>query len=100
MAGAPPLPGEGKYQVARMENVGTARTPADLPEALGTGSILLLWQCAPLLSNARWCKGGLIWDPARRKDDQAELYLKFFMGTEDQLRMDVDPQGRTYSPCG
>jgi len=34
------------------------------------------------------------------KDERSVTIQKFFVGTEDQFRMEVDPAGKTFSPCG
>jgi hypothetical protein len=56
------------------------------------------------LSNAGWCKGGMIWDEITGNEstgkDEHSTYLKFFVGTENQFRLEADPTGKTYSPCG
>jgi hypothetical protein len=52
------------------------------------------------LSNAGWCKGGMIWAETSETDAKSGTVQKFFVETEDQFRMEVDPAGKTYSPCG
>ena len=50
------------------------------------------------LSNAGWCKGGMIWGEVIASDGKSTKIQKFFVGNEDQFRMEVDPTGKTYSP--
>jgi hypothetical protein len=42
----------------------------------------------------------MIWGEVTASDAKAGRYQKFFVGNEDQFRMEVDPAGKTYSPCG
>ena len=50
------------------------------------------------LSNAGWCKGGMIWGEVIGKDGRSVTIQKVFVGNEDQFRMAVDPAGKTFSP--
>jgi Family of unknown function (DUF6843) len=99
---APPLGREGNYFLVRVDRNGSAKTSSDLPEGWG-GRDQFFYDSGGRrrpLSNAGWCKGGMIWDEASGKDAGATLFLRFFVGTEDQFRVEVDPEGKTYSPCG
>lgn len=101
VAGALPLPREGKYVVVRVGRDGTARTSSDLPEGWARDQFFSYsGNQRQTLSNAGWCKGGMIWGDVVRRDEKAGLFQKFFVGSEDQFRIEVDPAGRTYSPCG
>jgi hypothetical protein len=101
VANASPLPREGKYLVVRVGRDGTARTSSDLPEGWARDQFFSYsGNQRQALSNAGWCKGGMIWGEVVGKDERAGLYQKFFVGSEDQFRIEVDPAGRTYSPCG
>ena len=98
---APPLGREGKYLLVRIDRDGSAKTASDLPEGWGKDQFFYdSGSGRQPLSNAGWCKGGMIWDEASGNDERSTLFLKFFVGTEDQFRMEVDPAGKTYSPCG
>jgi hypothetical protein len=97
---ASPLPREEKYLLVRLGKDGTLQTSSDLPEGWahdqyfyysGTGR--------QVLSNAGWCKGGMIWGEVLEKH-QAVTLQRFFVGSEDQFRIEVDPAGKMYSPCG
>jgi hypothetical protein len=101
VAGAPPLTREGKYLVVRVGRDGTARTSSDLPEGWARDQFFsYLGNRRQALSNAGWCKGGMIWGEVVRRDEKAGLVQKFFVGNEDRFRIEVDPAGRTHSPCG
>jgi hypothetical protein len=98
---APLLPREGKYLLVRLANDGTLKTSSDLPEGWGHDQFFYISEgLRKQLSNAGWCKGGMIWDEVTGKDEHSLLLLKFYVGTEDQFRMETDPAGKTYSPCG
>jgi hypothetical protein len=98
---APPLVREGKYLLARLSRDGNLQTSSDLPEGWGHDEFLYYsGDARRLLSNAGWCKGGMVWGEVTGKDEKAEMVQKFFVGNEDQFRVEVDPAGRTYSPCG
>jgi hypothetical protein len=105
VAGALPLPREGKYVVVRVGRDGTARTSSDLPEGWARDQFFSYsGNQRQTLSNAGWCKGGMIWgeviDHSSGESGGSSFLRKFFVGSEDQFRIEVDPAGRTYSPCG
>jgi hypothetical protein len=98
---APPLGREGKYVLVRIDSDGSGKTSSDLPDGWGKDQFFYYSRGGRQpLSNAGWCKGGMIWDEASSKVTGATLFLRFFVGTEDQFRVEVDPEGKTYSPCG
>lgn len=97
---APQLPREGDYLLVRLTDDGTLKTSSDLPEGWGHDQFFYISHGQRNhLSNAGWCKGGMIWDEVTGKDEHSPMFLKFFVGTEDQFRMETDPRGKTYSPC-
>ncbi len=53
------------------------------------------------VSNAGVCKGiGMIWQVETLVDDKtATPFTRFFVGTEDQYRRDVDPTGTKLPAC-
>lgn len=100
-AGSGPLAREGKYLLVRVAADGTARTSSELQEGWGRDEFFYeSGNGRQRLSNAGWCKGGMIWGEITGLDAKAGRYQKFFVGNEDQFRMEVDPAGKTYSPCG
>jgi hypothetical protein len=98
---APPFPREGKYLLVRLEKNGTLQTSSDLPTGWAHDQFFYFSNgVRQPLSNAGWCKGGMIWGEVSGTDEKTFLLQKFFVGSEDQFRMEVDPAGRIYSPCG
>ena len=98
---APPLPREGKHLLVRVNPDGKLRTSYDLPAGWARDQFFYYsGNSRQTLSNAGWCKGGMIWGEVTGKDEKAVLFEKFFVGNEDQYRMEVDPAGKVYSPCG
>jgi len=101
ISSAPPLPREGKYLLVRLASDGTLKTSSGLPEGWGHDQFFyIVGDERKALSNAGWCKGGMIWDEVTGKGEHASSFLKFFVGTQDQFRAEKDPSGKTYSPCG
>jgi hypothetical protein len=101
VASAPPLSREGKYLLVHLEQNGSLQTSSDLPEGwAGDQFFYYSGTKRQPLSNAGWCKGGMIWGEVVASDEKSSKIQKFFVGNEDQFRMEVDPAGKTYSPCG
>ena len=97
---APALPREGKYLLVRIDRQGHLQTSTDLPSGWGRDQFFYDSGAARQpLSNAGWCKGGMIWGEESANQPVGVLQ-KFFVGNEDQFRMEVDPAGKVYSPCG
>lgn len=101
VANAPQLPREGDYLLVRFTDDGTLKTSSDLPEGWGHDQFFYVTKGErKQLSNAGWCKGGMIWDEVIGGKEHSPKFLKFFVGTEDQFRLETDPTGKTHSPCG
>ena len=101
VANAPPLPREGKYLLVVLDKDGTRQTSSDLPAGWAHDQFFYYsGNTRQPLSNAGWCKGGMIWGEVVAKDEQSVTVQKLFVGDEDQFRMEVDPAGKMYSPCG
>jgi len=97
---APPLPREGKYLLVVLDKDGTRQTSSDLPAGWAHDQFFYYsGNTRQPLSNAGWCKGGMIWGEVIGRDKSATVQ-RFFVGNEDQFRMEVDPAGKIYSPCG
>ena len=98
---APPLPREGKYLLVVLDKDGTLQTSSGLSTGWAHDQFFYdsLNRRQPL-SNAGWCKGGMIWGEVAEPDGKSGTIQRFFVGNEDQFRMEVDPAGKTYSPCG
>jgi len=101
VAAAPPLPREGKYLLVKVDRNGKLQTSTDLPSGWGRDQFFYdSGNQRQALSNAGWCKGGMIWGEVNEQDEKSGMVQKFFVGNEDQFRMEVDPAGKMYSPCG
>ncbi|MGC2197034.1 MAG: hypothetical protein WA628_20325 [Terriglobales bacterium] len=101
VAGAPPLPREGKYLLVRVGTGGSLHTSSDLPGGWARDQFFYYsGNARQALSSAGWCKGGMIWGEVTVRDEKAVVVQKFFVGNEDQFRAEMDPAGKTYSPCG
>ena len=97
---APPLPREGKYLLLVLDGDGSLQTSSNLPTGWAHDrSFYYSGSSRQALSNAGWCKGGMIWGEDSRNARKV-VVQKFFVGAEDQFRMEVDPAGETYGPCG
>lgn len=100
VSSAPPLAREGKYRLLRLEKDGTLKTSSDLPEGWGRDQFFYYSESTRQpLSNAGWCKGGMIWNEETGSDTRSSRFQRFFVGTQDQFRAEVDPTGKTHSPC-
>jgi len=100
-ATAPPLAREGKYWVIAIGRDGIAQTSSPPPEGWANDQFFNQSDGhRRMLSNAGWCKGGMIWGEEGERDPKAPFVESFFVGSEDQFRMQVDPKGRLYSPRG
>jgi hypothetical protein len=98
---ATPLPREGKYLLVRLDRAGKAQTSSDLPGGWARDQFYYdSGSTRQRLSNAGWCKGGMIWGEESTPGDKPVLIQRFFVGNENQYRMVVDPAGAVYSPCG
>lgn len=98
---AAPLPREGKYLLVKVDGQGRLQTSTDLPSGWGRDQFFYYnGNVRQALSNAGWCKGGMIWGEMAEPNGTSGTIQKFFVGNEDQFRMEMDPTGKLYSPCG
>ena len=101
VADAAPLPREGKYLLVKLDESGRARTSSDLAEGWSRDQFFYYSGTGrTALSNAGWCKGGMIWGEESGPGEKSATVQRFFVGSEDQFRTEVDAAGKTYSPCG
>jgi len=94
--GAPPLPMEDGRLLLKLNERGTLRTSSDpLP---GHGSDDFFFYSGDRrtpLSNAGVCKGGMVWQIETMVDEPSSTpFARFFVGTEDEYRHEVDPNGK------
>jgi hypothetical protein len=94
--GAPPLPIEDKRVLLKLDANGMLRTSSDPQPGHGNDEFFYYSgdRRAPL-SNAGVCKGGMIWQTETMVDDATSTpFTRLFVGTEDQYRRAVDPEGK------
>jgi hypothetical protein len=94
--GAPPLPTEDGRVLLKLNMQGMLQTSSDpLP---GHGKDDFFYYSGTrhtLLSNAGVCKGGMIWQVETLVDENTSTpFSRFFVGSEDQYRHEVDPSGK------
>jgi len=98
---APPLPREQRRLLISLKPDGTLQTSSLRPEGFGKDEYFYSsGNSRTPLSTSGVCKGGMIWGVVTGSDSGGSTeYEKFFVGTEDQFRHEVDPSGKSYSPC-
>ena len=94
--GAPPLPMEDGRFLLKLNTQGTLHTSSD--PLSGHGSDDFFYYSGDRrtpLSNAGVCKGGMVWQVETMVDEPSSTpFARFFVGTEDQYRHEVDPNGK------
>src|SRR5271155_231033 len=99
--GAPPLPAEDGRLLLRLNEQGALRTSSD--PALGHGRDDFFYYAGDRrtpLSNAGVCKGGMVWQVETMVDEPTSTpFARFFVGTEEQYRHEVDPGGKDSPAC-
>jgi hypothetical protein len=93
---APPLPMEDGRRLLKLNAQGALPTSSD-PQ-LGHGRDDFFYYSGDhrsQLSNAGVCKGGMVWQIETMVDDRTSTpFERFFVGTENQYRHEVDPAGK------
>ena len=93
---APPLPMEDGRLLLKLNARGALQTSSD-PQ-LGHGRDDFFFYSGDRrtpLSNAGVCKGGMVWQIETMVDDRTSTpFERFFAGTENQYRHEVDPTGK------
>jgi hypothetical protein len=93
---APPLPMEDGRLLLRLNALGALQTSSD-PQ-LGHGRDDFFYYSGDrrtALSNAGVCKGGMVWQIETMVDDRTSTpFERFFVGTENLYRHEVDPSGK------
>ena len=99
---APPLPTEDGRRLLKLDAQGTIATSSD-PQ-FGHGKDDFFYYDASHrtpLSSAGVCKGGMIWELQTLVAPRTSMpFTRFFVGTEEQYRHEVDPGGKTLPNCG
>ncbi len=94
---APALPMEEGRRVLKLTHDGTLKTSSEIRPGGGDDEFFYYSgdQRTHLL-NAGVCKGGMIWGLETLVDERGSIpFIRFFVGTEDQYRHEVDPGGKS-----
>jgi hypothetical protein len=94
--GAPSLPTEDGHILLKLNAQGILQTSSDPQQGHGKDEFFYYGgDRRTLLSNAGVCKGGMIWQVETMVDESTSTpFSRFFIGTEDQYRHEVDPDGK------
>jgi hypothetical protein len=94
--GAPPLRTEDGHILLKLNAQGILQTSSDPQQGHGKDEFFYYGgDRRTLLSNAGVCKGGMIWQVETMVDESTSTpFSRFFIGTEDQYRHEVDPDGK------
>jgi len=98
---APPLPVEDGRRLIKFSSNGETSTSSGPLSGHGRDEFFYYsGNNRTALSTSGVCKGGMIWEP-ETLTDRATLTpsLRFFVGTEDQYRHEVDPTGKKFPAC-
>jgi len=98
---APPLPVEDGRRLIKFDANGKTATSSTPLSGHGKDEFFYVsGNKRTPLSTAGVCKGGMIWDPVTVIDPSTSTpFLRFFVGTEDQYRQQVDPTGKKFPAC-
>ncbi len=95
--GAPPLPMEDGHLLLKLNEQGRLQTSSDPLSGHGKDDFFYYSYSDDRrtpLSNAGVCKGGMIWQIETMVDEPTSTpFARFFVGSEDQYRHEVDPSG-------
>ena len=99
--GTPALPIEDGRRLLKLNAQGTLQTSSDPHPGHGKDEFFADSATGrTALSNAGVCKGGMIWGMETMVDDRTgKPFARFFVGTEDQYRHEVDPTGKNAPAC-
>jgi hypothetical protein len=93
---APPLPMEDGRLLLKLDEHGTLKTSSAPMSGHGKDDFFYYsGDRRTPLSNAGVCKGGMIWQIETMVDEPTSTpFVRFFVGTEDQYRHEVDPNSK------
>jgi hypothetical protein len=93
---APSLPIENGRLLLKLNENGLLRTSSDPQSGHGRDDFFYYASDRRTpLSSAGVCKGGMIWQTETMVDESTSTpFARFFVGTEDQYRHEVDPNGK------
>jgi len=99
--GAPALPVEDGRLLLKLNAQGTLQTSSDPLAGHGKDDFFFYsGDRRTPLSNAGVCKGGMVWQVETMVDESTSTpFARFFVGTEDQYRHEVDPTGKDWPAC-
>jgi len=99
--GAPPLPVEDGRRLIRFGADGRAVTSSNPLTGHGRDEFFYYsGNSRTALSTAGVCKGGMVWGRETLVDSATSSpSIRFFVGTEDQYRNEVDPSGKKFPAC-
>jgi hypothetical protein len=100
---APPLPIEDGRRLLKLNAQGALTTSSSPQTGHGNDDYFYYSsdgaQRVPI-SNAGVCKGGMIWEVATMVDERTSApFTRFFVGTENQYRGEVDPKEKYLPAC-
>jgi hypothetical protein len=97
----PPLPIEDGHRLLELNAHGTLQTSSDPRPGHGKDEFFTVSPTGRTkLSSAGVCKGGMIWGVETMVEDRTgKPFERFFVGTEDQYRHEVDPTGKNAPAC-
>jgi hypothetical protein len=92
----PALPSEDGRQLLKLDDHGMLQTSSNPLAGHGRDDFFYYsGDRRTPLSNAGVCKGGMIWQTETMVDEPTSTpFVRFYVGTEDQYRHEVDPQGK------
>jgi hypothetical protein len=98
---APPLPTEDGRRLLKLDGKGALATNASPMPGFGNNEFFYYTDSGRRpLSTAGVCKGGMVWDLETLVDERTSgPFQRFFVGTEDQYRQQLDPTGHTLPAC-
>lgn len=101
--GAPSLPSENGHRLLKLNPQGAAATSSNAPSGHGADDFFSYSTDAEHrvpLSNAGVCKDGMIWGLQTMIDSRTSMpFTRFFVGTEEQYRREVDPLAKILPNC-
>lgn len=99
--GAAALPIEEGLRLLKLNAQGTLQTSSDPRPGHGKDEFFADSATGRTpLSNAGVCRDGMIWGLETMVDDRTgKPFERFFVGTEDQYRREVDPTGKNAPAC-
>jgi hypothetical protein len=98
---APPLPVEDGRRLIKFDASGKAATSSNPQSGHGKDEFFYYsGDQRTTLSTAGVCKGGMVWELDTLVDEPTSApFIRFYVGTEDQYRHEVDPTGKKFPAC-